>query len=571
MLQVSNLSKTFGAELVLSNISFTLSPGARAGLVGANGSGKSTLLRIIAGELEPDAGSVRVIPTGSVAYLPQYPIDELHLSVRAALLRGAGRLGALNERIGELEAAMPSADDHLESLLLEYAEARDEFERLGGYELEARMESVVQGLGLDVLDLGAPVHTLSGGNKTKLSLARLLLSGARLLLLDEPTNYLDLPALLWLERFVREGNRTYLIVSHDRRFLDRTIDTILELDQVEHTLREFPGSYSAYAEARLREEQKRLEAYRDQQAEIARIEEDIRRTKEQARGVEARTKSGLGADHARRLAKKVAAKAKARERKLERQLDEQRIEKPRQSWRLHLADLGRDPIQDERTVLEIENLHAGYDGREVLRGLNLLVRGRDRIGLLGENGSGKTTLLRCVVGNMPFDGAIRLGLSIRLGLLSQESDELPLDRTVLEVFRARTEMHEADTRTYLHRFLFTGQEVFKPVRALSYGQRSKLALAMLILSGANFLVLDEPTSHMDMPALEAIERSLAEYEGPLLVVTHDRYFLERIGVTRIEVMDGGVLRSAESVERYEQEILSEVSMRGTLASDAGVV
>ena len=380
------------------------------------------------------------------------------------------------------------------------------------------------------------------------------LSDASLLLLDEPTNFLDLPALLWLERFVNEGDRTYLIVSHDRRFLDRTVDTILEIDDTEHSLRQWTGTYSDYAEARLREQQKQLAAYRDQQAEIARIEEDIRRTKEQARGVEAHTKSGMGADQQRRLAKKVAHKAKARERRLERNLEEHQIEKPKQSWGLHLTDLTAASITDDRMVLEVADVRASYGEVPVLHGVDFHLRGRDRVALLGENGSGKSTLLRCLAEKVPYAGRIRLGPSIRAGYLSQESDELPLQASVLDVFRSRTEMHADEARTYLHKFLFAGDDVFKPIETLSYGQRSKLALAMLILSGANFLVLDEPTSHMDVPALSAVERAIAEFEGPLLVVSHDRYFLERIGVTRVEVMEAGRLHAADSVEAYERQI-----------------
>lgn len=558
MLQVSNVSQSFGAEQVLREISFTLAPGRRAGIVGANGSGKSTLLRIIAGELRPDSGSVQVYPAESVAYLPQYPADELHFSLRAALLRGAGQVGEQHTRLGELEQAFPTVHgEALETLLLEYAAVHDEFERLGGYSLDARINQVVQGLGLHAPSLDASVGTLSGGNKTKLSLARLLLSGARLLLLDEPTNFLDLPALLWLETFVRQSDRSYLIVSHDRRFLDRTIDMVLELDEREHTLRQWAGTYSDYAEARLREQHKNLAAYRDQQVEIARIEEDIRKTKEQARGVEARTKSGPGADHQRRLAKKVAHKAKARERRLERGLEEHRIEKPKQSWGLHLTELGGVTVNADRTVLEALAVHAGYGDRPVLKGVDLRIGGRDRVALLGENGSGKSTLLCCIAHLIPYHGTIKLGPSIRAGYLSQESEELPSQSSVLDVFRARIEMHEDEARTYLHKFLFAGNDVFKLVETLSYGQRSKLALATLILSGANFLVLDEPTSHMDMPALAAIESALAEFEGPILVVSHDRYFTERIGVTRVEVMEEGRLHTVDSVGAYERQFSRE--------------
>jgi ATP-binding cassette subfamily F protein 3 len=556
VLKVHSITKSYGADPVLDGVSFVLSPGERVGLVGPNGSGKSTLLRIISGELKPDTGHVWLNPADRAAYLPQYPLDELGLTIEQALLRGAGAVGELQGSTHELERAMATAEGAaLEALLAEYSETRDRFERLGGYELDARIEQVVDGLGLEAFDRSLTVAALSGGNKTKLSLARLLLSDAGILLLDEPTNYLDLPALLWLERFITESSRSFIVVSHDRRFLDRTVSGILELDLAKHTLRQWSGNYSDYAEARLREEQKRLEAYRDQQAEILRIEEDIRRTREQARHTQERTKSGLGADVQRRQAKKVDRKAKARERRLEKQLAAPTmIEKPVKGWRLHLVDLGRETIADNRTMLEAKNVYAGYDGTRVLKNLALLIRGRDRVALMGENGSGKSTLLRCITGDLPFQGEIKVGPSVRLGFLSQEAEELPLDRSVLEVFRARTEMPESDARAYLHKFLFTGQETLKPVNALSYGQRAKLALAILILSDANFLVLDEPTSHMDMQAVEAIERALEEFSGPLLLVSHDRYFIERIGVNRVEVLEDGTLRAVDSVEAYEDEL-----------------
>jgi ATP-binding cassette subfamily F protein 3 len=552
VLRVSDISKSFGVKTALDRVSFVLNRGERAGLVGANGSGKSTLLRVIAGELVPDAGSVWITPGESVAYLPQYPLEDLELSVRDSLLRGMGRLGEARRRLTDLERRLSKEQgEKQQALLTEYAEVGDEFERLGGYALDSRMEAVLDGLALDVDHLDRPVSALSGGNKTKLSLARLLLTQADILLLDEPTNFLDLRSLLWLERFVTEGNRAYLIVSHDRRFLDRTGDSILELDAREHTLRVWPGTYSAYAEARLREQQKLLAAYRDQQAEIERIEQDIRRTREQAMSTERGTQN----DYIRGRAKKVAAKAKARERRLERMRDSaDLIERPQRDWNLHLVDLGRESIADDRVVLRVEHLSAGYGTGEVLHDLDLLVRGRDRIALVGSNGSGKSTLLRCITGELPDQGTVVLGASIRPGVMSQEAGELSPERTVLETFRARTAMFEDEARAYLHRFLFTGDEALQPIATLSYGQRAKLALAILIISDANFLVLDEPTSHLDLPALEAVENTLAGFRGPMLIVSHDRYFLERIGINRVEVLEGGRLRELESLEEYEAEL-----------------
>jgi len=274
-----------------------------------------------------------------------------------------------------------------------------------------------------------------------------------------------------------------------------------------------------------------------------------------ARGVENRVRSGPGADVQRRYAKKVARKAKARERRLGRQIEgANQIEKPVRTWGLRLTDLRRDSIGDARTAVEARSLRTGYGGHQVLRGVDLFIRGEDRVALLGENGSGKSTLLRCLTGRHPFSGLLRLGPSIRLGYLAQESDDLSNDRTVLEIFRSATEMREDEARTYLHKFLFSGDEVFKSPGALSYGQRAKLSLAMLIASGANFLLLDEPTSHMDMRALEDIEHALESYPGPLLLISHDRYFIERIGVTRILVMQNGRLHVVESLAAYEAEL-----------------
>lgn len=536
----------YGDEPVLTDISFVLDVGDRVGLVGPNGSGKSTLLRVLAGELAADRGDIWVDPHHRVAYLPQYPLDELHMSVRSALMRGAGRVSELQRRLGALQAAMATEGADLAVLMRQYAEVQDEFERLDGYALESQMERVLSGLGLAV-DLEDPVSSLSGGAKTKLSLARLLLSRADTLLLDEPTNYLDLPALLWLEHFVVESDYTYVIVSHDRRFLDRTVRGILELDPKTHGARMWRGTYRDYAAGKLQEREKQVDAYRAQQEKIARVEEDIRRVREQARGVERSTNN----DVLRRYAKKVARKATVRERRLRRQMEGgETVEKPVQGWNLHLADLNTERVEDNRLVLAVDGLTAGYGDRQVLRDVSFVLRGRDRVALVGPNGAGKTTLLHCVAGQHPHAGRVRLGPSIRLGLLSQEGAELPMGSTVLQVFRARTEMAEGEARTYLHRFLFSGEEVNRAVGALSYGQRAKLALAILILSRANFLVLDEPTSHMDMAALEAIEEALAGHTGPLLVVSHDRAFLERIAVNRLLVVRDSTVSECDSLEAY---------------------
>lgn len=546
MLRVNSLSLAFGSHTVLSDVSFTLDQGCRTGLVGPNGSGKSSLLRLLAGDLMPDTGTVRLDPHYRAAYLPQHPATDLHRTVQDVLREASGRIGELQGRGAALETALAGRSGVTEALLAEYAQAQSEFEALGGYSLETQMEKVVAGLGI-AADLATTVDSLSGGTKTKLSLARLLLSEADLLLMDEPTNYLDLPAVLWLEQFVADRDHSYVVVSHDRRFLDATVDSILEINPGGGTVRQWPGTYSDYAAGRERERKKQLAAYRDQQIAVARIEQDIRRTREQARHVETATNN----DVLRRYAKKVARKAVVRERRLRREMESgERVEKPMRGWDLDLADLNHAPITDNRLVLEITDLRAGYGSARILNGVSLVLRGRDRVALLGENGSGKTTLLRCIRGELSHDGAVRLGPAVRPGILSQEQAELPLHRTVLDVFRSGTEMREDEARTYLHKFLFAGDQPLNPIAALSYGQRAKLALAMLVLSDANFLILDEPTSHLDVPALEVVEVALAQYVGPILVVSHDRAFLDTIGINRVLRLEQGTVAEVEAGGAY---------------------
>lgn len=548
MLKVSNISKSYDGHVVLQDISFVVSSGEHIGLLGANGSGKSTLLRLIAGLEAPDTGSIWIDPNSRVAYLPQYPESDLELTVKESIDKALGGLYAVEEQISEIERKL-SYTDHasIEDLLDQYTKLREMFDLLGGYELEAKVDAVLKGLRFDG-ELDTPVSQLSGGNKTKLSIAKVILSDANLLLLDEPTNYLDLSSLLWLEEFLSKSSKSYIVVSHDRRFLDKTVESILELDKRTHSIRTWPGNYTAYNRLSTMEKAKALERYQDFKAETERIQQDIRRTKEQAKSTESKTNN----DTARRLAKKVAAKAKARERRLERYLEENKVERPPREWSLDLRDLGKEAIDDNRTILDIQGLTVEFDGKRVINNLSLHLRGRDRVAILGPNGSGKSTLLKSILGLVPYKGRITIGQGVRIGYISQELLEVSGDERVIDIFRSRVSMHEVDARNYLHKFLFQGDEAIRPASHLSYGQRIKLALALITASAANFLVLDEPTSHIDMPAIESLEESLSSYTGPLLLVSHDRYFLKEVGVNRLEVICNGKLITYSSLEEYEE-------------------
>jgi ATP-binding cassette subfamily F protein 3 len=388
--------------------------------------------------------------------------------------------------------------------------------------------------------LETPVVTLSGGQKTRLSLARLLLAQPQLLLLDEPTNHLDITALEWLEGWLQRYPGAALIVSHDRAFLDNTVTRILDLDPVTHTVTEYAGNYSAYLAVWEQRRDKQWAQWRDEQAEARRLRQDIARTKEQALYVERTTTSGQPG--VRRYAKKVARKALSRERRLERYLEsDERVEKPRQQWQMKLEFVATPPSGQD--VLILEGVAAGYNGVPLFAGATETLRAGERVALVGPNGAGKTTLLRVILGELaPLAGRVRLGTNVKVGYYAQEQETLEPDSTPLETIRAVAALSETEMRSFLHYFLFAGDDVFVPVRALSYGERARLVLARLVATGCNFLVLDEPINHLDIPSRARFEQAMTAFTGTVLAVVHDRYFIREFA-TRIWTIADGQLRS----------------------------
>ncbi len=546
MLQIHGLRKDYGAAEILSDITFLINDGEHVGLIGPNGAGKSTLLRCIVGQEQPDAGSIVRAPADlAIGYLPQ-ALDALHgQSVAAVLARAMGEFSAAEAGLQRAADRLADTSD-LDTAMAEYDAALARFEALGGYEREHRARAVLDGLGLGDLDQSLPAAVLSGGQKTRLGLASLLLGEPDLLLLDEPTNHLDVEALEWLEGFVRGYPRAVLVVSHDRAFLDRTVTRVLYLDATTRTVSSYAGNYSAFAEARAHEHALHVEAWKKQQDYIGRVRADIARLKTQALGVEqSSTPEDTDAKHfllAKSLSKKVARKARVRERKLERYLEsDERVEKPRQHWGLKL-DFG-EPPQGGRAVLRLEDLAFSYPGTEdgppLLADVSFEVDYGERVALVGPNGAGKTTLLRLIAGKLtPSRGRVRLGAGVRPGVLAQEHETLDLGRTVLETALGERAMSQTEARNFLHFFLFGGDAVFRRVGDCSLGERSRLQLARLVLRGCNLLLLDEPLNHLDIEGREHFEQALDAFEGTVIVVSHDRAFVDSFVDRLIEVRGG---------------------------------
>ncbi|MEA3336239.1 MAG: ABC-F family ATP-binding cassette domain-containing protein [Chloroflexota bacterium] len=536
MLQVRNISHWFGDLNILFQITFNLNPGERAGLIGPNGCGKTTLLRILMGDLEPDQGSVHLSPaTTRTGYLPQALDFPWEATVGDVLRSAQGERIAAETRITQLADQIASASgETLAASLAAYDRALAIYEAMGGSRLQAEADQVLAGMGLAEVDQVRPVHALSGGQKTRLGLARLLLTQPDLLLLDEPTNHLDITALAWLEEYLSGYPGAILIVSHDRAFLDRTVNNILALDEKTHRLREYPGNYSDYALAVDRDLEKQWASYREQQERIKRLSISIGKLSGKAKGIENETIDF----HYRRIAKDLARRSVVQKRRLERLLEsEEMVEKPGLTWKMKLEF--PDTPRSGQDVLQITDLQMGFGDRSLFDQVNLHLRYGDRVALIGPNGSGKTTLLRCITDDLePLAGETRLGRGVRPGYLSQEQETLDPNATPLSLVRQAAPLNETEARSFLHYFLFAGDEVFSPVEQLSFGERSRLALALLAARGCNFLLLDEPINHLDIPSRESFEQAMAHYEGTVLAVVHDRYFIERFATT-IWALDNG--------------------------------
>ena len=540
---LDNIEHSFGTQKVLSGTSWEIQSGQKVGLVGPNGAGKSTLLRIIAGEIRPDSGFVYRHKQARIGYLAQEPVLDASHTVWDEVLSAAVDLSHAEAELRRLEAQMADPEVFGDELALArvmsaHTRAQAEFEQLDGYRFQSRAREALKTLGLGDSDFELPVDALSGGQKKLVGLAKLLAVDADILLLDEPDNHLDLPGKARLEQFISGFPGTVVIVSHDRYLLDGTVTLVAEVEDQRLTI--YQGNYSAYTvekQLRLLRQQQRYEA---QQKEIARIEAAIARFELWASLV-------VDERHARQ--------ARSRRKMLERM---DKVEKPVMERRqMGLALNGWRGSQKVLEIADLEKAFAAASDRDeeliILAGLNLLLWHNERVGLLGANGAGKSVLFRCILGwEEPTGGTIKIGPSVRVGYYAQEHETLGLDKTLIEEIRGTKPMYEQQAVSFLGRFLFPYEMARNQVRTLSRGERSRLQLAKLMLSDVNFLLLDEPTNNLDLPSSEVLESALDDFHGTVLVISHDRYFLDRV-VDRIVELEDGALREYPGNYSYYAE------------------
>jgi ATP-binding cassette, subfamily F, member 3 len=575
ILKAENLGLSFGDFDLFRGVSLTIPDGRKIGLIGPNGAGKTSLLLILAGLSQPTTGKVHLARGRRLGYLRQEAMEtfaDRDNTVYAEMLAVFADLIALQERLHTMEERM--AVEFTDKLLEEYGELQERFANSGGYDFEVRIQQTLQGLGLGKEAWEKPLAQLSGGQKTRALLARLLLEKPDLLMLDEPTNHLDVEAVEWLERTLNAWEGAVLIVSHDRYFLDNVVDVIWELTP--GGIETYPGNYSAY----LLQREERWEYYeRVFTEEKARLEKEadfIQRnwvrasTHARAMGLLRRLSRDLAlVDACGIMALRSGKKWSEFGLSVERPLDP--LEALRKVKSLQLSNGGgparRPPRLRPRLassgrsgeiVLRAGSATVGYPGHPLFTIQDVELRRGERVALLGANGTGKTTFLKTMLGEIEtLEGEVRLGASLKIGYLAQAHDALTGESSVLDELLSRTSMQNGAARSYLAQYLFMGDEVFKPVSALSGGERARLALAILSLDGANFLILDEPTNHLDIPAQEALQEVLENFAGTVLLVSHDRYLIDRLATQiwelregRLQVFQGGyrewVLRQADA-------------------------
>ncbi|MED0716857.1 MULTISPECIES: ABC-F family ATP-binding cassette domain-containing protein [Aeribacillus] len=538
LLQLNKITKYYGADLILSNIKLEIQTGDKIAVVGRNGAGKSTLLKIIAGEMSFDSGEIVKPKDLTIGYLAQNTGLESTKSIWDEMLTVFEELRNIETELRNIEqkmAAISSAGDShaLQSLMKEYDSLQHLYKENGGYQYEADIRSVLHGLGFADYDYSTKISVLSGGQKTRLALGKLLLKKPDLLILDEPTNHLDMETLNWLEQYLQHYNGAVLIVSHDRYFLDRVVNTVYEISRTVCT--KYVGNYSAYLKQKAEAYERELKQFEKQQEEIARMKDFIQRNLARA---------------------STTKRAQSRRKMLEKMeiLDRPAGDEKSASFSFEIEK------QSGNDVLKAIDLSLSYDQKTpIVKNINFSINRKDSIALIGPNGVGKSTLLKTIINRLkPLSGKIQFGSNVQIGYYDQEQADLSSSKRVLdELWDDYPEKTEKEIRTVLGNFLFSGDEVLKTVSSLSGGEKARLALAKLMLKKANFLIMDEPTNHLDLDSKEVLENALINFPGTILFVSHDRYFINKIATKIFELSTEGI---AEYIGDYDYYIAKKAEM-----------
>lgn len=515
LFRLSDVWKSYGGTEILKGVSFQVNPNEKVGLVGRNGAGKTTVFRIITQQEAPDDGDVIKMNGLKLGLLDQHVDFGEAETVHTAALSAFKEIHDMEAEMRSLEKTMET--DHSDAVLDRYADLQTEFEHADGFSYAAKAEAVLLGMGFGTESWGEDVRTLSGGQKNRLGMVRLLLSGSDVLLLDEPTNHLDVDAVEWLEEFLKTYDRSYVVISHDRYFLDRTTNRVIEIDRGQAVT--YKGNYSKYLEERELRREQQIREYENQQQLINKTQEFIRRNLEGQKTKQAKSRRTL-------LAKMERIEAVTSEKSG--------------------GNFGLRQVQRTgNNVLTAEDLTIGYGDKVLARDIKFSLHRGDALGIIGGNGTGKTTLVKTILGNIrELDGKIHWGTKVNIGYYSQNLEGLePRNEVIQELRRVAPTADNGTLRGFLAKFLFTGEDVFKPVSALSGGEKGRLALAKLIYSQKNVLVLDEPTNHLDIPSRESLENALEEYDGTIITVSHDRFFLDKIASQMLSFEPNGTVLS----------------------------
>lgn len=551
ILSCNNITKTFGTDTILSDCSFHIEEREKAAIVGPNGAGKSTLLKIIMGELPADAGTVTVSKDKTLGYLAQHQNLSSDGTIYDELLSVKKDIIALEGKIRETEQQMKNATGaQLDALLDQYTKMNHQFELENGYAYQSEIAGVLKGLGFTEDDFSLPVNTLSGGQKTRVALGKLLLSKPDIILLDEPTNHLDMESIRWLENYLLGYNGSVIIVAHDRYFLDRIVTKIIEIENTHVTV--FSGNYTAYADKKKILRNMQLKEYLNQQREIKHQQEVITKLKQFNR-------------------EKSIKRAESREKMLDKL---EVVDKPAEINDKMNIELNPSVISGN-DVLSVSHLSKAFDDNTLFTDISFDIKRGERVALIGNNGTGKTTILKIINDILPADsGEIKLGSKVTIGYYDQEHHVLDPDKTLFDELQdAYPDLNNTQIRNTLAAFLFTNDDVFKYIRDLSGGERGRVSLAKLMLSNANFLILDEPTNHLDMVSKEILENALNSYTGTVLYVSHDRYFINTTATRIIELVGQTTVNYIGNYNYYieKKDALTAAALAGKPADSSSTV